>query len=160
MKFPVILPWRSHVTALIIKYFHEKIRHHGRGMTMNEIRANGCWIVRGMSAVGSYIWRRIVCRKLCSEVAEQRMADLPEDRLELGPPLMKCVVDYFGPFTIKWGRKRWRDKEFFLRVWLQEPFIWRPFPHLKQMPLLMHCNSSYAAGDLSVNYEATKEWTL
>ena len=73
---------------------------------MNEIRANGYWIVRGMSAVGSYIWRRIVCRKLCSEVAEQRMADLPEDRLELGPPLMKCVVDYFGPFTIKWGRKR------------------------------------------------------
>lgn len=27
MKFPVILPRQSHVTTLIIRYFHEKVRH-------------------------------------------------------------------------------------------------------------------------------------
>ena len=57
MKFPVILPRRSHVTTLIIKYFHDKIRHQGRGMTLNEVRANGYWIVGGTIALGSYIWR-------------------------------------------------------------------------------------------------------
>ncbi|XP_022777858.1 uncharacterized protein LOC111319323 [Stylophora pistillata] len=105
MKFPVILPRQSHVTTLIIRYFHQKVRHQGRGMTLNEKRANGYWIVGGTSAVGSYIWKCIVCRKLRSEVAEQKMADLPEDRLEPAPPFTNCAVDYFGPFIIKQGRK-------------------------------------------------------
>lgn len=59
--FPVILPWWSHVTTLIVKYFHEKITHQGRGMTLNEIRANGYWIVGRVPTVGSYIWSCIVC---------------------------------------------------------------------------------------------------
>ena len=105
VKFPVILPRRSHVTTLIIRYFHEKIKHQGRGMTLNEIRANGYWIVGGTSAVGSYIWSCVVCRKMRSAVVEQKMADLPEDRLEPAPPFTFCAVDYFGPFSIKEGRK-------------------------------------------------------
>ena len=76
IKFPVILPRRSHVTTLIIRYFHKKIKHQGRGMTLNEIRANGYWIVGGTSAVGSYIWSCVVCRKMRSAVIEQKMADL------------------------------------------------------------------------------------
>ena len=76
IKFPVILPRRSHVTTLIIRYFHEKIKHQGHGMTLNEIRANGYWIVGGTSAVGSYIWSCVVCRKMRSAVIEQKMADL------------------------------------------------------------------------------------
>ena len=46
-----------------------------------------------------------------SEVAKQKMADLPEDRLEPAPPVTNCAVDYFRPFTIKQGReevKRYR----------------------------------------------------
>ena len=72
---------------------------------MNEIRANGYWIVGGTSAVGSYIWSCVVCRKMRSAVVEQKMADLPEDRLEPAPPFTFCVVDYFGPFSVKEGRK-------------------------------------------------------
>ena len=105
VKFPVILPRRSHVTTLIIRYFHEKIKHQGRGMTLNEIRANGYWIVGGTSAVGSYIWSCVVCRKMRSAMVEQKMADLPEDRLEPAPPFTFCVVDYFDPFSVKEGRK-------------------------------------------------------
>ena len=105
VKFPVILPRRSHVTTLIIRYFHEKIKHQERGMTLNEIRGNGYWIVGGTSAFGSYIWSCVVCRKMCSAVVEQKMADLPEDRLKPAPPFTFCVVDYFGPFSVKEGRK-------------------------------------------------------
>ena len=105
VKFPAILPRRSHVTTLIIRYFHEKIKHQGRGMTLNEIRANGYWIVGGTSAVGSYIWSCVVCRRMRSAVVEQKVADLPEDRLEPAPPFTFCAVDYFGPFSIKEGRK-------------------------------------------------------
>ena len=36
-KFPVILPRKGHITSLIIKYFHEKVQHQGRSMSLNEI---------------------------------------------------------------------------------------------------------------------------
>ena len=35
----------------------------------------------------------------------QKMADLPEDRLEENPPFTYSAVDYFGPFYIKEGRR-------------------------------------------------------
>ncbi len=41
IKHPVILPRKGHVTALIIRYYHQRINHQGRGMTLNEIRENG-----------------------------------------------------------------------------------------------------------------------
>ena len=53
VKFPIILPKASHITNLIIRYYHERICHQGRGMTLNEIRSNGYWIISGVSAVGS-----------------------------------------------------------------------------------------------------------
>ena len=43
-KHPVILPRKSHVTDLVIRYFHDKVHHQGRGMTVNEIRSHGYWI--------------------------------------------------------------------------------------------------------------------
>jgi len=42
---------------------------------------------------------------MLSAVVEQKMADLPEDRLDPAPPFMFCAVDYFGPFSIKEDRK-------------------------------------------------------
>ena len=33
------------------------------------------------------------------------MADLPLDRAGPSPPFTYCAVDYFGPFTIKEGRR-------------------------------------------------------
>ena len=38
-KIPVILPRKGHITDLIIRHFHERVNHQGRGMTINEIRA-------------------------------------------------------------------------------------------------------------------------
>ena len=48
---PAILRITSHVTDLIIKHFHQKVQHQGRGMTTNKIRASGYyWIVGAISA--------------------------------------------------------------------------------------------------------------
>ena len=38
-------------------------------------------------------------------VQEQKMSDLPEDRLEPSPPFTYCAVDLFGPFIVKEGRQ-------------------------------------------------------
>lgn len=38
VKHPVILPKGSHMTSLIIKYYHECSKHQGKGMTLNKIQ--------------------------------------------------------------------------------------------------------------------------
>ena len=105
VKHPVIIPRKGHITSLIIRYYHQQICHQGRGMTLNEIRENGFWIIGGSSAVASCITHCVLCRKLRGNVAEQKMASLPQDRLAAGPPFTFCGVDYFGPWLIKEGRK-------------------------------------------------------
>ena len=105
VKFPAILPKESHVTNLVVKHFHEKVRHQGRGLTLNEIHSNGFWIVGGSSIVRSHLHKCVVCRKLRGTFQEQKMADLSEDRLEPAPPFTNCGVDYIGPWLIKQGRK-------------------------------------------------------
>ena len=105
VKFPIILPRGSHVTTLIIRHIHENTEHQGRGITLNEVKANGYWILGGSGAVSSYISRCVVCRKLRAAPRKQNMADFPEDRVEPAPPFTHCAVDYFGPWNINEGRK-------------------------------------------------------
>ena len=100
-KHPVILPRKGHVTALVIRYCHEETKHQGRGITVNAIRSRGFWIIGCSSAVSHYISKCVTCRKLRSRVTEQKMADLPKDRLTEAAPFTYCAVDCFGPFLIK-----------------------------------------------------------
>ena len=105
MKHPIILPRKSHITVLIIRYFHERIKHQGRGFTINEIRANGYWIIGCSRAVSSYIYSCVTCRKLRSGTSSQKMSTLPEVRLEQSPPFSHIGCDCFGPYTMKEGRR-------------------------------------------------------
>ena len=102
---PVILPRKSHVTQLLIRYCHGIVQHQGRGITTNELRSRGYWIIGCSSAVSSAIYHCFQCRKLPERSLEQKMADLPFDRVDPAPPFTYCGVDYFGPFYIKEGRK-------------------------------------------------------
>ena len=103
-KHPVILPKKSFVVDLIIRDAHEKVAHAGRGITLSTLR-NQYWIVNANSVVRHLISKCVVCRRLRSPVGEQKMADLPKERLTPAPPFTYCGVDYFGPFRIKEGRK-------------------------------------------------------
>ena len=44
VKHPAILPKISHISSLLIKHYHERVHHQGRGLTVNELRSNGIWI--------------------------------------------------------------------------------------------------------------------
>ena len=78
VKHPAILPSKGHISALLIKHFHEKVYHQGRGMTINELRANGWWIIGCSSAVSSHLFRCVKCRKYRRRTEEQKMGPGPE----------------------------------------------------------------------------------
>jgi len=105
VKHPAILPRRSHITELIIQYCHHAIKHQGSGMTLNELRQRGYWVIGGTSAVGCFVSKCTICRRFRAPTQDQKMADLPKDRTEPVPPFTYSAVDYFGPFYIKDGRK-------------------------------------------------------
>ncbi len=105
LKTPIILPKTGHFTKLVVKYTHEKTHHSGRGITMNELRAQGYWIINGNTVVRRFISECVTCRRLRGTAGEQKMADLPQSRLEDVPPFTYSAVDYFGPWYVKEGRK-------------------------------------------------------
>ena len=105
VKFPIILPGKSHIANLIVKHCHKQVNHQGRGMTINEVRSCGYWIVGGSSAVALHISKCVKCQKLRGVAEEQKMADLQLDQSEPAPPFTFSAVDYFGPWLMKEGRR-------------------------------------------------------
>ena len=102
-KHPIILPRMSRVTNLIIQHFHERLSHAGRGHTLAKLRKK-FWIPGANAAVRHLIANCVACRRFRAPVVEQKMADLPKDRVTADPPFTFTGVDYFGPYVKKEGR--------------------------------------------------------
>ena len=54
-NYAIILPRQSKVTDLIVQWCNYNTAHGGRGMTLNEIRCRGFWVIRGSLVVKSAI---------------------------------------------------------------------------------------------------------
>ena len=106
LKHPVLLPREGHIASVIMTYYHEKVAHAGRGITINELISQGYWIINCTSAVKSMISRCVDCRRFRGNVCQQKMGDLPLDRLTQEPPFTYWGIEMFGPFLIKDGRKQ------------------------------------------------------
>jgi hypothetical protein len=105
-KHQVILPKNNHVSMLILRQIHSDLYHSGRNFMLSRLREK-YWIVNAPSAVRKVISKCVTCRRQRAKVGEQKMADLPEDRVKAGdPPFTSVGVDYFGPFEVKVGRSR------------------------------------------------------
>ena len=105
VKHPAVLPRNSHISSLLVKHYHERVHHQGRGMTTNEFHSSGIWILGCSSLVSSHICKCTKCRKFRRGLEPQRMSDLPVDRTEA---FTYCGMDCFipiGPFYIKEGRR-------------------------------------------------------
>ncbi|KAK0136963.1 Gypsy retrotransposon integrase-like protein 1 [Merluccius polli] len=101
VKHPLILPKEGHITKLILTHCHENICHQGRNQTLTELRTNGFWVVGRSKSVAKLTHRCVKCRRLRQPAEEQRMAELPKERVEVSAPFTYCGIDCFGPFTKK-----------------------------------------------------------
>ena len=103
-KHPIILPARHHISDLIIRHLHSQVGHQGREHTLARLRES-YWLIRGSSGVRRVLKACYSCRRRQGRPVEQKMADLPTDRVTSDQPVFSSVgIDLFGPFYTKRGR--------------------------------------------------------
>lgn len=68
---------------------------------MGAVRSAGFWIVGLHGIVSSQIQKCTKCRRLRRPTENQKMADLPADRVEVAAPFTYTGCDVFGPYTVK-----------------------------------------------------------
>jgi hypothetical protein len=109
-KHPLIVPKHTHISELIIAREHNKVKHLGYRSTLCAIRESGYWLINGPAAVKRYIRNCQFCKRLRKAPTNQKMGNLPSERLELTAPFTHVGMDVFGPFHVKdqrTERKRW-----------------------------------------------------
>lgn len=103
-KHPVLIPKTSPIAKMIIRHHHNKVGHLGRESVLASVRES-FWIIGASSIVRQELRSCLSCRKRWAKVGEQKMSDLPLDRVKTDiPPFTNVGVDYFGPFMVKRGR--------------------------------------------------------
>lgn len=114
VKFPIILPKKNHVTALIVKYYHESEGHRmGVNFTINHLREKYLVIHVRQEVKRASKECRECARHFQVHPAKQQMAPLPQIRLEkTSRPFENCAVDFAGPYRTMQGRGRIRAKRY------------------------------------------------
>lgn len=103
---PIILPKNHHISALLVKHYHKKVKHQGRHFTEGALRSEGFWIIGAKQLVSSTIHNCFTCRQLRGRFAHQQMADLPQDKVLPSAPFSHVGVDVFGPWTVSARKTR------------------------------------------------------
>ena len=106
LKHPVLLSRGGLITSVTMRYYHEKVAHAVRGITIDEFWSQVYWIINCTSAVKSMISKCIDCRWFRGKVCQQKMGDLPSDRLTQEPAFTYCDINMFGPFLVRDGCKQ------------------------------------------------------
>lgn len=103
-KHPLVLSKDQHIFKLISKYYHQLLGPSGQNHTLSSVRIK-YWISNATSAVRKVIAECTFCRRFNGKLMEQKMADLPKERVipDL-PPFTNVGMDYFGPVEIRRGR--------------------------------------------------------
>ena len=102
-KHPHIIPHQDHIADIIIREIHE-IAHQGVECTLSYLREH-FWITKARSRIKRLISTCVTCKKLRGKPLVQKMADLPEVRVQCDKPPFNAVgIDCFGPFYVRIGR--------------------------------------------------------
>ena len=108
-KHPILLHWKHHVVELFLQKEHKSSHHEGTKHVRNIVQQK-FWILGIRNALRSIENKCIRCRNGRAQTKAPVMADLPEEQLVASTVFSNVGVDYFGPFTVKIGRrneKRW-----------------------------------------------------
>ena len=103
-RYPILLPEGLEGDAFIGYIHAKKAIHQGRIVTNAMIREEGFLPLGGRKRIDRLIYKCVECRRLRGRPMQQKMADLPSQRLEATPPFQCTGMDVFGPFKVNNGR--------------------------------------------------------
>lgn len=103
-KYPILLPSNQPLTTLIVTQIHENVAHQGRVITQGAIRQSGYFVQHGNKIVKRVISQCVLCKRLRGQFLEQKMSDLPFERVQPAPPFSSIGTDVLGPFVITDGK--------------------------------------------------------
>ncbi|XP_058128532.1 uncharacterized protein LOC131292812 [Anopheles ziemanni] len=110
MSSPVILPRGHYGTDLLIRDFHERLKHGNHQTAINEIRAK-YYIPRLMTEYKRVLKSCQHCKNRDAKPVAPVMGSIPKERLAISQqPFTYTGLDYFGPMYVTVGRheeKRW-----------------------------------------------------
>ena len=103
-KHPVVLPKDHHISGLIIRHYHLISGHSGVEHTLSLIRLR-YWITQARVSIRRMLNSCFDCSRRQASAGQQKMASLPEDRVNpSNPPFSYVGVDCFGPLEVRRGR--------------------------------------------------------
>ncbi|CAG4951544.1 unnamed protein product [Colias eurytheme] len=105
MKHPIIIPYKSHFTYLLIHDAHERTLHGGPQLVLNYLRSK-YWVVGAKGAVKQFIKKCVTCIRHSAQVNQQMMGQLPESRVTAHRPFLRSGVDYAGPISVRTAKGR------------------------------------------------------
>ena len=108
-RHPILLHRKHHAVELFLQNEHKDNQHEGIEHVRNIVQQE-MWILGIRNALTSIKNKCVTCRNGRAQAIAPVMADLPEERLDASTAFTNVGVDYFGPFTVKIGRKnekRW-----------------------------------------------------
>ena len=104
-KCPIILPKASKLTELLVRCTHLH-GHIGKNIVITKLREK-YWIFGLKQLTKRILGQCVHCRKQFTPLGEQKMSDLPHDRVNAPEHAFTRVgIDYFGPFEVKQGRSK------------------------------------------------------
>ena len=102
---PYILPKNHHLSTLLCRRMHYST-HVGSEWALSMLRKK-YWIISARSILRNVRRTCVTCQRFHKAPEQQKMADLPPERLVAGPVCFLYVgVDLFGPFFVTVGRAR------------------------------------------------------
>ena len=102
-KHPIIMPHQSPVSMLIVRDIHN-IAHLGTEWMISQVRMK-FWITKVRHVTSKVRRDCVTCKRLYALPCDQRMADLPPERVLAGEaPFTFVGTDCFGPVITKRGR--------------------------------------------------------
>ena len=116
-KYPVILHCAHPFTALVALSQHQKNKHPGGYLTHAHLRQAGYYLEKGKGFIQRMVRDCVTCKRLRGSPMEQRMADLPIERIEDVAPFVNVGLDVFGHFMVGEGKDTRRNLSY-RKVWV------------------------------------------
>ncbi|KAL7307805.1 hypothetical protein TKK_0000126 [Trichogramma kaykai] len=104
-RHPIILPGSDEIVKRLVEENHRATLHGGVQLLISHLQQS-FWIT-GMRRLVSGVCRRCMrCTRFRAKTSQQQMAPLPVDRLTPQRAFTFTGLDYAGPFTVPFSKRR------------------------------------------------------